>query len=1355
MTRKHSFHAALLAAIFTAVSGLALLSCSKEKIQEEDSITPAGEEALSGDDGTSSGEPEGRQVILRVGLEETSGDDSVLLEEGDTRISISKKDDGSLHTSWTGTDKLRIGRDANTEEKVFSIQAGYTDHVAEFSGTELETGESFYVIYPSNIAWNYIFSKDYNGVKQVGNNNTDHVDYCVMLSGMTQMPTSILLTDRFAEREGLTLRKSSVIKFYLKLPAEAVTPTRIELKAGKVGDTEGSDYIFYANNNADSRTNALTLYLEDVTPDNQTITAYLSIPWYGYSVAAGQDLTISAYYDTEGGDHKVVSKTLTPGQGVFGGGQTILYQVNMTKGSTTALNTDGDGTADNPYILSTVDDLLAMKGKLLNGEMVYFEMGNDIDMASIPNWAPLNNNQQISFKRYIHFDGKGHLIKNLRCTGEAYASFFGVLCGTCRNTGFVDARIEGSSGCAGIVTAYLGRAEPDNTSETGRIEYCYTTGYVTSAGAGVGGLAGQMGALSGSVRSTISNSYSTARIEGNTCGGLTGYLKEGASIEGSYFNGVTVSTGPLWTGGIAARAENYNYGTQPVISQCVSLPRTTVAPHSGNNSVIWRIVYAEGVSQTGNLIWEGTTGNARNSSDSQAAVAIGDIQTLFTTTLGSAEGWSGTLDGGYPLLDWQAKRSDYATWAGHGQTYFDGGDGSEESPYILSQPYQLYLIESALKTWSADNDTTYIRLAADIDLSVIDNWVPINQSNENKRVNLNGNNKTLSNLTLSNTASYAGLFGVLHGKVSALTLKDFSVTQSANYSGGILAGFLANTGSAKARLKDITIDGGGVSMTGSSAVGSLGGFCGEIYASGCSSSATVTQNSNNTTAAHYCSGGLVGATRAAGNVATFENCSFSGTVNGYDGSGGILGYTYGTAGANLKGCTFSGTVNCRARTGDNPLEGNNAGGIAGYHRQGIITGCSTTATSSVSGTSNVGGIVGQADQWVGTISDCTTTGSVQARFYAGGIIGQVSADSNLQLTACSHSTGDIRYDSTYGSSYADATVCGIGGLVGDWESDGAVDRCFVSGCTLTGANCIGGLVGYHGGGTLSISESYFSDGTITSGGNGNTRAIGGILGKNYSNTSSYATTISDCYSRGTLTVGSGQVVGGIVGEAMPGCSVEYCISDCTITTQRGAGGIIGRACNAGWTHSDATYDGYTAKVKADHCICWSSSITSTIAPANSGSSGAVIGFTHKGNWMYCSYYNPNMSFTGINAVNTLVIQNGGKGYNTDIEGSTDPMVPGTTAGTSVSGDYTYVMPYHGGTVASSGRSACTVAQAIGFASRTNASSQYVWKIFYGGVYSADHLMPELRNNRETDAEGNSEGIEDFPTNDIIDDGGNF
>ena len=1673
MIKKFSITAALIAAIATLF--ILVPSCSKEKAQNEDSIVnPAdGQAPADGEEDSASETPEQPEEpvisILRVGLpEEQESSKAVLefgyLEEFDTKVAIEQNDAGNLHTKWVEGDALRVGgkkSDDSLAESVYDIQEGFTDHIAEFAGT-VPSGavKDFYVIYPAAVSYDLIYSYDYNGVKQVGNEGTSHLNYCAMIEGFDEMPESLVLTGRYATERGLELKRSSTIKFRLKMPAEATTPTRIEFKAGKVGAQEGSDRIFYFNNTADSKISTLTLYLQDVTPVSQVLTAYMSIPWQGYSVASGQNLTISVFYTTAGDENKVVSKIFTPGAKTFGGNQTILYQLNMTTGQSVATDTGGDGSSAHPYLLSTPEDLLSMKGKLLNGQKVYFKMTADIDMADIANWSPLNDSEINGFNRYIDFDGDGHLIKNLRCTGKPYASFFGVLCGECRETGFTDAQVSADGTSAGIVAAHLGIIAPGSVDETGCINQCYTSGRVSTNSASVGGLAGQIGALSGSTKSTISNSYSSAVVEGNNCGGLTGFLREGAQIQGSYFCGVNVSPSSLWTGGIAARSYDYNYTTRPVINQCASLTKTSLAPHSGNTMVVFRICKSDGITMSGNLIGDVTNGNQRYSSDTQAAVAIGTVQTLFTTTLGSANGWSSTLDDGYPLLSWQVTRGDYATYAGHGRDYFDGGNGSESQPFLISKAYQLYNIEEQLN----NSDTTYFKLTADVDLAAIDNWTPINKSNLGLLIDWDGNNKKLSNLTVTSTSGYGGLFGILLGKVSDLTLKDFTITSSGGGHCGILAGFLATVASGTyARVKNITIDGGSVSSGANGGIGSLGGNSGQFYASGCTSSATLTQNSDDTNIASYASGGLVGCNRNASGddyKSIIENCSFSGSLTGYNATGGILGYTNASSWIQIKRCSCSGTVTSRARTTAGKTQtgecvggivgwlaqaessvtecqvtqsahitgaANKVGGIVGYctsgsicecstaspyvsgvdyvggivgeHTQGAISACTASSTSVTTGNYRVGCIVGyynhttsvysftgnnsygsvlaswrgggiigsiyssvgsqfidchayyavgssisakdnggyfggivghfhgttapaegatfsncsssayvqktgtgsyaggiigyvsydesgtahsvlsmdrcsssgtiysgntssggliggmrgkkltmtnchssaavsadvdyaggliaylsgqytsgdEADisisnctfsgtvnagtdrcgglfgevyecpgtvadchctrngssdwdicgvNWVGglagnitsgstlTFTDCYSTCAVKGRYYVGGLIGR-SESSSLSISNCYHTNAAVSYDSSY-ASYAENEICAIGGLIGGIVGSADISQCFVKNCNVTGTYAIGGLVGYFGPDdsstpTLTISESYYHGGTVSAEGIGNIRATGGILGKNYAYADAYdKTVIKDCYSRGTVTTANGQVVGGIVGEAMPGITVEYCISDCSVSAPRSPGGIIGRACRG-----TGSYDS-DSKVKIENCICWSSSIAATDTyNSDSWGAGAIIGVTSKLTWMYRCYYNPNMNFQGVNDANVLIEQNPGKGYNTEYAGSTASMVFGNTPGTSITGSYTHVIPYHGGTVQSSGRSACTVAQAIGFATRKNASDQYIWKIFYGGLYSEDHLMPELRNNRETDAEGNGEGIEDFPTNDIIDDGGNF
>ena len=58
-------------------------------------------------------------------------------------------------------------------------------------------------------------------------------------------------------------------------------------------------------------------------------------------------------------------------------------------------------------------------------------------------WKPLNTGEPVDrFDIKIHFDGKGHTIRNLHCEiSSRYASFFGVMNGSCRNVRFENAEV--------------------------------------------------------------------------------------------------------------------------------------------------------------------------------------------------------------------------------------------------------------------------------------------------------------------------------------------------------------------------------------------------------------------------------------------------------------------------------------------------------------------------------------------------------------------------------------------------------------------------------------------------------------------------------------------------------------------------------------------------------------------------------------------------------------------------------------------------------------------------------------------------------------------------------------------------
>ena len=122
-------------------------------------------------------------------------------------------------------------------------------------------------------------------------------------------------------------------------------------------------------------------------------------------------------------------------------------------------------------------------------------------------------------------------------------------------------------------------------------------------------------------------------------------------------------------------------------------------------------------------------------------------------------------------------------------------------------------------------------------------------------------------------------------------------------------------------------------------------------------------------------GGIVGYADANTKIL---NCSFQGNVKGKgEGRGGIVGYMSG--GGEVSGCFVTGTV-----TSDKEV-----GGIAGYG-VGTIKNCyalanvTATATATATGV-NAGGIAGYA--YGVTIENCYYSGEVSAKNYAGGIAG--------------------------------------------------------------------------------------------------------------------------------------------------------------------------------------------------------------------------------------------------------------------------------------------------------------------------------------------------------------------------------
>ncbi|WP_337551929.1 stalk domain-containing protein, partial [Anaerotignum faecicola] len=171
-----------------------------------------------------------------------------------------------------------------------------------------------------------------------------------------------------------------------------------------------------------------------------------------------------------------------------------------------------------------------------------------------------------------------------------------------------------------------------------------------------------------------------------------------------------------------------------------------------------------------------------------------------------------------------------------------------------------------------------------------------------------------------------------------------------------------------------TFDGGGhqitkLKITGGSYAGLFGYTEGAVI-----KSCNVTGEVNG----YNCTGGIVG---YATDNTHILNCSFQGNVEG-DGEerGGIVGSTSG--GCEVSGCFVTGTV-----TGDREV-----GGIAGTG-VGTIKNCYALANVTATGV-NAGGIAGKAYNC--TIENCYYSGDVLAKNYAGGIAGYVSGAKTIK-----------------------------------------------------------------------------------------------------------------------------------------------------------------------------------------------------------------------------------------------------------------------------------------------------------------------------------------------------------------------
>lgn len=525
-------------------------------------------------------------------------------------------------------------------------------------------------------------------------------------------------------------------------------------------------------------------------------------------------------------------------------------------------------------------------------------------------------------------------------------------------------------------------------------------------------------------------------------------------------------------------------------------------------------------------------------------------------------------------------------WTGGKAQGFNGGDGTETNPYLISTGEELAYF-AAQVNGGVSYAGQYIKLDQDILLN---------------KMNANGTFVSGSPKEFTSIGSAAKPFqGIFEGNGFEI-IGLYNNISWVDYQG--LFGY-AGTNS---QIRNVKISG---SITGGNRSGAVAGYTNGLI-TGCEINCPVTANWNT-----Y-HGGVAG---YAGMDSIISNCVVLSSVEGSDNVGGIVGYTQGKVtacessstltgqnrvggiagyaagtGSEINNCKFTGTVK--------DVNNNYAGGIAGL-MEGTITGCTVDGTIK-SANSYVGGIAGYAAGVASKIVDCTVVATVSTSgggSFAGGVAGQADGlisgcFADVHVSAPNDNIGGIAgYAAGAASVIIDCSVAGtveaiagygyVGGVAG--QADGLITYCS-SECSVTGGgqHYVGGIVGHASTGSEVNNSSSTGDitgtgkvggiagytdgdikicinsGDVNGGGSGYTGGIAGETGNN--------STVSNSFNGGAVSGGGQGNIGGIVGHAGSGTIVHHNLNKGTVGGNTPTGSIIGNSIDKDNVWQNYYYD---------------------------------------------------------------------------------------------------------------------------------------------------------------------------------------
>jgi hypothetical protein len=486
----------------------------------------------------------------------------------------------------------------------------------------------------------------------------------------------------------------------------------------------------------------------------------------------------------------------------------------------------------------------------------------------------------------------------------------------------------------------------------------------------------------GGTTNVMAQCFSTGRVTGYyRTGGFAGSVEDSTTtINDSYSTGSVVSSGNnTYTGGFVG----YTYLS--TFNRCYAAPLGSGAG-SSNGITITTASNAGGFIGVINggtynsVMWNTTTASPVLYSPANTPAGASGMAALTSTQMQTMAPWanhgydfynvwvmpaSSATNNGFPILRWTTGNS-LPTLA----SLFGGGTGTSSDPFILSTATHVRNLNRAMYAGSSGQTAHYF-LANDIDLE--NEAYMIGSSSYPFSGNLNGNNKTLSNISISvSSGNYVGLFGKIEStSTTALSVQtriyDLNVilgtvgilAPNSYYVGG-LTGYLQATSGSSTGLENVHVTGtGGVS--GYQYVGGLIGYA-YSYPTVTRAHSAIAVTGSGPSSQSF-TGGFVG---KMDSYASISRSYSSGAVAGLQYVGGFAGWI--TNNSSVSHAYASGSVTSTASTaylGGFASLGDGSYSASYLYAKGAITGTTTTW---------VGGLFGAGATCTSCFWDTQTTG---------------------------------------------------------------------------------------------------------------------------------------------------------------------------------------------------------------------------------------------------------------------------------------------------------------------------------------------------------------------------------------------